>query len=98
MTPYSPTSRGQRAALATVSAVLSLSLMASVLMLFSDGQLPWTPLEAKAKPRDPSCAATGAVAARCPAPVAQGSEPAASTLTVVQKPLKGDPNIHLASE
>ena len=86
MTPYSPTSRSQRAALALVSAVLSLSLMASVLMLFADGHLPWTQLDAAAKKRDASCSATGAVAGGCPAPVARGPEPAASVLTVAQQP------------
>ena len=46
MTPYTPTSRRQRAALAAGSFVVSLSLMSSVLMLFSDGRLPSSEVEA----------------------------------------------------
>ena len=40
MTPYSPTSRTDRAALALVGTVLSLSLMSGVLSLFSDERVP----------------------------------------------------------
>jgi hypothetical protein len=81
MKPYSPTPRRERLALAAASATISLSLMAAVLALFSDGQLPWTPLEAKTQVRDPACAARGsAAAAGCALAVARAPGSSPSTL------------------
>jgi hypothetical protein len=98
MKPYSPTRRGERVALAAVSAAVSLSLMTAVLALFSDGQWPWAPLEAKTQGRDPACAARGgAAAARCASPVARapGSSPSALAHAEARK---GETTVRVAQD
>jgi hypothetical protein len=98
MTPYSPTSPRHRAALALVASVCSLSLMSSVLFLFSDGRLPWAGPEANAAGRDPSCAATLALGGQCSTRVAKGPAAAASSATVVQPVQQVGATIRVANQ
>ena len=88
MKPFSPTSRRQRAALALVSGVLSVSLLASVLMLFSDDRVPAIRLEAAAAAasRIPSCTASSVTIERCIAPVAQANKATATAMGAAPQP------------
>jgi hypothetical protein len=75
MTPYTPTSRRQRAALAALSFGFSLLLLGSVLLLFSDGQMPWREVQAKASVQAPLCTTGAPLAAPCPTRVARAEAP-----------------------
>ncbi len=76
MSAYTPTSSRQRAALAALSFSVSLSLIGSVLLLFSDGQMPWAEVQAKAPKQAPGCADGGPPTPACVPRVAQVEAPA----------------------